>query len=163
MLLYLIEFAASVTAQSVHLRTPGEPVHIGKEVVFSCKATVNGNLMWLSDHFIGNSGRTLSFPSIAQPGSQMSNTLHPNNYAFLKSVNNDTGIPELTSTLHVQVEGPIDGLCTVTCMTTDRLESSATFKILGNTYIYVIYCTCTCIYTQGFNQRVKNGAAHPPF
>ena len=136
MFLCLIEFAVSVTAQSIDLCAPGESVCVGEEAVFTCKAVVTGNLMWISDCFIGqsNTGKSITIPSNTQLGLRMSSTQYPNNYALLKSVNNNTGVPELTSTLHVQVERPIDGLCTVICMTTDGLERSATVKILGNTY-----------------------------
>lgn len=121
---------ASVAAPSIDLRGPGKFVYLGKEAVFTCKVTTNGTLIWTSDNFIGPYGMTLSFPSNSPPGSRMSNTLHPNNYAFLKSVNNDAGIPELTSTFHAQVEGPIGGRRTVTCRTTDGLVENATVQIL---------------------------------
>ena len=148
MFLYLIEFAVSVTAQSIDLCAPGESVCVGEEAVFTCKAIVTGNLMWISDCFIGqsNTGKSITIPSNTQLGSRMSSTQYPNNYALLNRVNNNTGVPELTSTLHVQVERPIDGLhvhvCTVFCKTTDGLVKNVTAQILGNTY-----CTCSIYMT----------------
>ena len=133
-MLYL-EFAGIITAQSIDLLPSGKSLCLGQQAVFTCVATVTGILSWASDCFIGNNGRSLSFPSNTPPEYRINSTLNQNNYAVLNSVCNDTGTLELNSTLHVQVEELVNETCTVLCKTSDGLQKNVTVQILG---------TCTC-------------------